>query len=154
MKGSILYTNFDNETNISTVTKQTKYGTFTCSVKVHSDDFDIMNEYDGYHFAEMKCDIAAYREKAQYMKQRAIGIEHAYNVLFDSCNENDPVMEKLWRQVNVAYWNYESALHTYQILKESYPALIQNILMQRRELRAKIEKRRERLKEIIENTEN
>lgn len=144
MKGLILCAEFDENNNISTITKQTKYGTFTCSVKVHPDDLDIMNEYDGFHFAEMKCDIAAYQVKAQYMKQRAIGIEHAYNVLFDSCSEDDPVMEKLWRQVNVAWWNYESALHTYQILKESYPVLVQNILTQRRQIRKRIERHRQR----------
>ncbi len=142
MKGTILYTEYDETNRKSTVVKQTKYGTFTCSVKLHPDDEDIQNDYDGYHFAEMKCDIAAYKAKAEYMRQRALGVEHSYNVLFDSCDEDDPIMQKLWRQVQVAWWNYESALETYKILRDSYISLVEVTLRQRRELRERITKRR------------
>ena len=43
MKGTILYAEYDEGTGVSTVTKQTKYGTFTRSVRVHPQDEDIAN---------------------------------------------------------------------------------------------------------------
>ena len=141
MKGTILYTKYDENDRKSTVVKQTKYGTFERSVKLHPDDEDIKNDYDGYHFAEMKCDIAAYKVKAEYMRQRAIGVQHTYNVLLDSCDEDDPIMQKLWRQVQVAWWNFDSAFETYKILRDSYKSLVEVTLRQRREFRKRIAKR-------------
>lgn len=140
MKGYILAADMSN--GISTVTKQTKYGTYTSSVKIHEDDNDIANAYDGCYFAEMKCDIKAYHEKAMRMKERARGIEHAYNVLLDSCDPDDPHMIKLERQVIVAWQQYNNALETYKILKESYYPFIETTLKSRREFRKKIDKRR------------
>lgn len=138
MKGYILAA--DMIDGVSTVTKQTKYGTYTRSVKVHESDEDIANAYDGCYFAEMKCDIQAYHEKALRMKERAKGIEHAYNVMLDSCDPDDPCMIKLERQVNVAWKQYYSALETYKILKDSYYPLIETSLKSRREFRKRIDK--------------
>lgn len=76
MDGKILFANYNEITGISTVCKQTKYGTFTKTVKVAEEDKDIANRYDGCYFAELKCDIAAYKRKAQNMKERAKGAEH------------------------------------------------------------------------------
>lgn len=140
MKGYILAA--DMVDNVSTVTKQTKYGTYTCSVKIYEDDQDIANIYDGCYFAEMKCDIKAYHEKAIRMKERAIGAEHAYNVLLDSCDPDDEIMSKLERQVIVAWQQYYNALETYKILKDSYHPFIETTLKSRREFRKKIDKRR------------
>jgi len=142
MKGTILYTEYDKSEKTYIVVKQTKYGTFIKSVKLHPEDEDIQNNYDGYHFAEMKCDIAAYKAKANYLKQRAIGVEHAYHVILDSCDLNNSVVLKLKRQVDVAWWTYQDTLETYKTLKSSYHFIVENILRQRRELRQKLEKRR------------
>ena len=141
MKGYILFADMVGDT--STVTKQTKYGTYTNSVKVHEEDTDIANIYDGCYFAEMKCDIQAYHEKAIRMKERALGIEHAYNVLAESCDPNDSTIIKLQRQIIVAWQQYYSALETYRILKESYYPFIETTLKSRREFRKKIDRRRE-----------
>lgn len=140
MKGYILAA--DMVDNVSTVTKQTKYGTYTCSVKIHETDQDIANQYDGCYFAEMKCDIKAYHEKAIRMKERAKGIDHAYNVLLDSCDPDDPIMIKLERQGVIAWKQYYSALETYKILKDSYYPFVETTLKSRREFRKKIDKRR------------
>lgn len=140
MKGYIIAA--DMVDGISTVTKQTKYGTYTCSVKIHEEDQDVANIYDGCYFAEMKCDIKAYHEKAMRMKERALGIEHAYNVLLNSCDPDDFYMIKLERQMNVAWQQYHSALETYKILKDSYYPFIETTLKSRREFRKRIDKRK------------
>lgn len=148
MKGTILYAEYDEGTGVSTVIKQTKYGTFTRSVKVHPDDADIANQYDGCYFAELKCDIAAYQERAKYMRERAKGITHAFNVLSHADAQANPYMDEMapeWyllaHQADLAWRNAEQAFETYKILKESYSALIETTLRQRREIRDRIERK-------------
>ena len=149
MKGKILYAEYDKDTGISTVTKHTKYGTFTKSVRVHSDDFDIANPYDGCHFAELKCDIAAYKERAKMMRERAKGIVHAYNVAVQADLQagflsQESIENSYWliaRQADIAQHNADQAYETYKILKDSYTALVDTTLRQRREIRKRIEKK-------------
>jgi hypothetical protein len=149
MKGTILYAEYDEGTGVSVVTKQTKYGTFTRSVRVHPQDEDIANQYDGCYFAELKCDIAAYQEKAKFMRERAKGITHAFNVLSYADTQRDPYIEDMkeeWyalaHQADIAWKQAEDATETYHILKDAYYALIEQTLRQRRELRDKINKKR------------
>ena len=148
MKGTILYAEYDEGTGVSVVTKQTKYGTFTRSVRVHEYDADIANQYDGCYFAELKCDIAAYQERAKFMRERAKGITHAFNVLSHADAQANPYMDEMapeWyllaHQADLAWRNAEQAFETYKILKESYSALIETTLRQRREMRDRIERK-------------
>ena len=148
MKGTILYAEYDENTGVSTVIKQTKYGTFTRSVRVHPQDTDVANQYDGCYFAELKCDIAAYRERAKFMRERAKGITHAFNVLSHADVQRNPYMDNMkeeWyalaHQADLAWKHAEDAEDTYHILKDAYNALIEQTLRQRRELREKINKK-------------
>lgn len=148
MKGTILCAEYDEGTGVSIVTKQTKYGTFTRSVRVHPDDEDIANQYDGCYFAEMKCDIAAYQARAKFMKERAKGITHAFNVLSYATAQSNPYLNDMaheWyllaHQADIAWRDAEQAYDTYEILKDSYKALIETTLRQRREMREHIKKK-------------
>lgn len=148
MKGTILYAKYDETTGISKVIKQTKYGTFTRSVKVHPEDKDVANQYDGCYFAELKCDIAAYQQRAKFMQERAKGITHAFNVLSYADAQRDPYMDDMkeeWyalaHQADLAWKRAEDAEDTYHILKDAYNALIEQTLRQRRELREKINRK-------------
>ena len=145
MKGTILYAKYDEGTGVSTVTKQTKYGTFTRSVRVHPQDEDIANQYDGCYFAELKCDIAAYKERAKFMQERAKGILHAYNVLSRADLQAGIDSEEIWdlvkRQADIAKNIADQTYETYKILKDSYGALIEATLRQRRKMREHIKKK-------------
>lgn len=145
MKGTILYAEYDKGTGVSTVTKATKYGTFTRSVRVHPDDKDVANQYDGCLFAEMKCDIAAYQERAKFMRERAKGMDHMYNVLYaTSKNRKEDMSEfallyaDMVRQIIVAHKFAEDAFETVRILKEAYTAFVENTLQTRRELQNRV----------------
>lgn len=141
MKGTILYADYDYADGVTVVTKSTKYGTFTKSVKVHPQDQDIANKYDGWYFAEMKCDIAAYKQRAKYLQERAKGIKHAYNVLQNAYkNSESPELEALYRQVVVAQNLADTARETYEILKSSYYVIIESALKRRREFRERAKK--------------
>ena len=149
MKGTVLYAEYDESTGVSVVTKQTKYGTFTRSVRVHPQDKDIANQYDGCYFAELKCDIAAYKERAKFMRERAKGIQHAFDVISYANDQiNYPYVNSMSRdwyllanQAYIAWHNAEQAYETYTILKESYNALIETTLRQRREMRERIKRK-------------
>ncbi len=151
MKGTILYAEYDEGTGVSIVTKATKYGTFTRSVRVHPDDEDIMNRYDGCLFAEMKCDIAAYQEKAKFMRERAKGITHAFKVLsFADAQAADfkiDEMKEEWyalaHQADIAWKIAEDAQETYEILRDSFKAFVETTLRTRREMRDKIKRKYE-----------
>ena len=51
MKNKILESNYDKDTGVSTVTIESKWGTFTRSVRVQDEDKDIANKWDGCRFA-------------------------------------------------------------------------------------------------------
>ena len=138
MDGKILFAEYNEETGISTVCKQTKYGTYTKSVKVAEEDKDIANKYDGCYFAELKCDIAAYKRRAQNMKERAKGAEHLLWIYTQSSPEDDlrmcNITTNIWKEAI-------RARETYELLKDSYAALVENTLRQRRDIKNKINKR-------------
>ena len=138
MDGKILFAEYNEETGISTVCKQTKYGTYTKSVKVAEEDKDIANKYDGCYFAELKCDIAAYKRRAQNMKERAKGAEHLLWIYTQSAPEDNirmcNITTNIWKEAI-------RARETYELLKDSYAALVENTIRQRREMRDHINKR-------------
>ena len=137
MKGKILKA--EHIDNKYIVQKQTKYGTFTASVTPHPSDFDIENDFDGFLFAEMKCDLMAYKRKAKNMKERAIGAEHLYITL---CNTNisDEALMQIKKQVDNIWEEYYNTNETYHILKTSYKPLTERMLNSRRVFRKKINK--------------
>lgn len=120
------------------VTLQTKYGTFNGKVTCADEDLDIQNDMDGYTFAEDKCFMQSAKKKASYLEQRAIGVTHAYNVLVKSgIAENDPVMEKLKRQMNIANREAEDAKKVYLTLKNTFKTHVSITLDTRRKLQQK-----------------
>ena len=47
MKEYIVYANYDPATGISKMVKSNRYGTFSATAKVHEEDKDIANRWDG-----------------------------------------------------------------------------------------------------------
>lgn len=130
--------NYDIEGRTTHVTIQTKYGTFHGKVTCADEDLDVQNELDGYLFAETKCNIQAYKKRAQLFEQRAIGIKHAYNVLKNSgIDADDPVMQKLERQIEIANREADKAKHTYDFLKGHFEDLVTSSIATRRKLKKK-----------------
>ena len=134
MKGKIL--NIKTQGKVTNVTKQTKYGTFHGKVTCADEDADVQNELDGYIFAEAKCDLQAYKKRAKYLEQRAIGIKHAYNVLKNSgIAINEPVMQKLERQNKIAYREADKAKKVYESYALYFNDLITSSIATRRKIK-------------------
>lgn len=138
MRGQIIHNDWDEGAGVAVVTKATPYGTYTAATKVAAEDRDIMTSWDGFHFAEMKCDIAAMHEKAKRMRQRAIGVENALKTL-DSIPGLDPyTLDKLERQVWTAYKEADRCKENYEEAHGAYQAYTDILLNRRRELRNKV----------------
>ena len=76
----VIKAEYDEKAGTSEVTLMTKWGTFTRTVKVHDDDKDIANKWDGCYFANYLCVIDKLKAKGNALIQRAKGIEHAATV--------------------------------------------------------------------------
>lgn len=142
MKGKILdawYEETDDELNESCICKETKYGTFTGYARPAEQDKDIANSWDGFRFAETKCDIQAYKARAKVMKERANGISHALRVVLTGNPQYAaaPAIEKLIKQEAVAWKNYRQAKEQYEIMRDSYSGFCEQIIKQRRKIRDK-----------------
>lgn len=139
MKGKILDSFFDEELGYSEVTKHTKYGTFTDVAYCHEDDKDIMNEWDGCRFAEVKCDIAALREKNKMMRQRLVGMDQLLDIL-DRPENADKIYYSLYKDVvdlrNSVEGQIEVDEDRYYHLLKNYNDYTKKVLDDRRKFRS------------------
>lgn len=138
MRGQIIASDWNEETGVAVVTKATPYGTYTTTAKVAAEDKDIMTSWDGFHFAEMKCDIKAMHEKAKLMRQRAIGVENALKALDNIPDMDTFTLDKLERQVWAAYNEADRCKENYEEARGAYQAYTDILLNRRRELRNKV----------------
>lgn len=138
MKGRILKSEY-NPGYDSWVLKATKYGTFDGQVFIDDEDLDIDNSFDGCRIAEFDADLKAYKEKAKWMRQRALGIETAFNNLCQIYDFDLPVMNSLRQQVYVAFKEADKAKEYCERMKDYRPIMIKNLATQRREFRKKHE---------------
>lgn len=125
--------------------KQTKYGIFSSEVYIQEEDEDIENSFDGCRIAEFDCDTKAYKEKAKWLRQRAIGARiMAYN-LIDTFTPEQRL--KVIDQVNYLFKEADKAKEYYERRKDYRPIFINNLLKRRRETRELINKRKHNLKD-------
>ena len=136
MKGKILNARRDGKQTY--ITKQTKYGTFQGQVKLADEDKDVESDFEGYNFAEIKCDIQALKTKMKFFEQRALGIKHAYNVLLKSgVQEKDEVMRKLARQLKIAERDAKDLKEKYTKSQDNFKNYVELCLEVRRKIKNK-----------------
>ena len=142
MKGKILESIY-NPGYDSWVMKQTKFGTFDSQVYLDEDDEDIDNSFDGCRIAAFDCDLKAYKERAKWFRQRAIGARTLANNLETMYNWGleDPMNIKLWEQVDYMFREADKAKATYESMKAYRPMFIESLLKKRREARELINKK-------------
>lgn len=81
MTDQLVKAEYDEDTGISTVTLNTKWGTFTRTVKCQKEDADVQNRWTGILMAHYLCLADKAKAKSRAFHERAVGIEHAANVL-------------------------------------------------------------------------
>lgn len=105
-----------------TVTKTSKYGTFTSTVGICDADFTSDEEIShilGYQYAERKCDIKIIHAKARMLYERAEGIRHLLNVFSgpDAIHKYSPeVLKDIERQYKIAKGIYEKTYAQYKYM--------------------------------------
>lgn len=136
MKSRIIKADYYPETGLSILTKTSKYGTFTATAAVDSDDEDIANRWDGLAFAEYKVDTMIAKEKTDRLRERMIGIENAIKCIVPpNRDEYDYTYEKLMVQYHDAKSRYFESKNKYDRMKRNYRKKVDEILKYRRHVR-------------------
>lgn len=130
------------------VTKSSKYGVFTNTVIPCPQDYQYINDWDGYKFAERKCDIDIAHEKAKKLKERALGILSVHKTLYTKYKakkdyEQALFLADLYYQYEVAQKEYEQAYAQYKYMKEDFSDYTTRMINRRKELNNKIQEQRE-----------
>lgn len=139
MKGKILVSDYTPGYS-SIVSKQTKYGEFWSEIFLQNEDKDIDNSFDGCRIAEFDCNLKAAKEKAKWMRQRAIGARTVYYNIANSLDIS--ARELLERQTKIAFKEADKAKDYYERMKDYRPIYIENLLKRRREARELIESKK------------
>jgi hypothetical protein len=132
------------------VIKSSKYGTFHGSVSPCPQDIENINDWDGYHFAERKCDIQIVHAKAKILRERAQGILNVINILtakYEEKHDGDGLdyLMDVWRQYDVAKKEYEKVYSQYIYMRDSFSDYTTRMIERRKKLNEKVEKMREQL---------
>lgn len=136
MKGKILYSSktikrdAEGEIPTYTVTKSTKYGTFTGSVTVCNEDIpeniEDISDMMGYDFAERKCDIQAVHAKAVMLRERANGMKYLLNTLdekysyVDWKDSRSEVLNDIQHQYKIAVRDYDKVYKQYVYMRDDF----------------------------------
>lgn len=150
VRGQVLASYWNPELHSAIVVKKTPYGNYTGISIAEEEDADITNEWDGYRFAECKCDMKYLKERSKRMYERYLGIKMAYNNL----SQTEPtsagaaeMLDKLKRQMHIAKRDAEQARQEYEHRKETYVSFTDAVLAERRRLQEWKKKREEKIGE-------
>ena len=145
---NLIEAEYDESSKVSKVTKAGKYGTFTAYARVHPEDMDVANYWDGLTIAEAKVDVLVQQEKTKMFRQRMEGVEQLLdyldmrNVPFD-----DPVREKVFRKYQIMWWEYCAERDKYIRMRDGVGDLANMLNKDRREFENKVAQMREKLED-------
>lgn len=105
----LVYSNYDEETGISTVRIQTPEGTFKGKARLHPKDKNVASRYVGCKYAEMRAWIKYYKFMAR-LKQSAIEEVAKLNNQLNQ-DKNIPKRAKEWAAANLKLLEEERKLY-------------------------------------------
>ena len=132
---------YNEETGVSVVTLNTPYGVFTEQTKVHEEDKDIANRWDGIFFAYQKCLTDMYRGKARMYEHRRDGVLYAVRVLAQKDNDcpeygiTDDILMHIQRVADTLDEDATRCREKAERREKTYKEMVESILSKRRELR-------------------
>ena len=127
------------------VVKSSKYGIFEGSVTPCKQDYENINDWDGYRFAERKCDIEITHAKAKVLRERAKGILDLHKTLHTKYKatkqyELADVLADIYYQYELAQKEYEKVYQQYKYMKESFSDYTTRMIKRRLEVQEKVGK--------------
>lgn len=140
--------NYDESSKVSTVTKTGKYGTFTAYARVHPEDMDVANYWDGLAIAEAKVDIMVQQEKAKLFKARMEGAGQVLDYL-DMCGVPimDSVRERVFDKYKIMSWEYQAEYEKYKRMKNTVGEYADALNKERRDFEERVAAIRKELEE-------
>lgn len=142
-RGTIIESYYNEDLFIGTVIKATKYGTFIGVSQAVEEDLDVANEWDSYKICEAKCDIQFYKEKANRMRERYLGVQYAYQNLTQN-GEQSHDLDRLARQVEIARQDWQQAKENYENMRDMFSCYCDNLVRSRKILREQYKKMKEK----------
>ena len=129
------------------VIKSSKYGVFEQSVTPCPQDYGNINDWDGYRFAERKCDIEITHTKAKILRERAKGILNVYKTLVRKYNDSHiyeglEYTDDIYYQYELAQKEYETAYAQYKYMRDSFPEYTSRVIERRKQMNEKVEQKR------------
>lgn len=137
LKGDIVDYKFNGEDFSAYIKKNTKYGTFEATVRPCAADMITATVYDGFLFAEKKCDLKALKAKKSQFKKEYLAAIAAVNL-----NEKDPYFESdiYFYPVAKQYRDrYIEAAKAYDKAVKDFDKFVEERLEIRRDFRAREE---------------
>lgn len=138
-----------NENNIPVyhVIKTNKYGTFEGIVVPCEQDYENINDWDGYRFAERKCDIKIAHAKARILKERAQGILNIYKTLktkYEASKnyEGLVVIEDIYYQYKLAQKEYQKIYTQYKYMRDSFSDYTSRMIERRKQVNERLNEKR------------
>ena len=130
------------------VIKTSKYGVFKNSVTPCPADYENINDWDGYKFAERKCDIDIIHAKTKILKERARGILNLHKTLYTKYKDKKdyfmaPALDDIYYQYEIAQKEYEKVYEQYKYMRDSFSDYTTRMIQRRKELNDKLKKQRE-----------
>ena len=120
------------------VIKSSKYGVFHGIVIPCPQDYNNINDWDGYRFAERKCDIQIIKRKAAIMREHIKGMEIVLNTLTNKYNststplpDSDEFLQDLLYQINIHQKEYEKVYAQYKYMRDSFRDYTTRIIQER-----------------------
>ena len=140
---------YDEASKVSKVTKEGKYGKFTAYARVHPEDYDVANYWDGLTIAEAKVDTMVQQEKAKVFRNRLEGAEMVLDYL-DMCGvpQNDEVYKRVARKIAIMTWEYNAEYRKFKRMSEDgLDQLVEFLHMERKEFEELVKKNKEKMEE-------
>ena len=135
----ILDASYDPKEMVSQVTKAGKHGTFTAYTRVHPDDIDVANEWDGLLLSEYKVDVMVQQRKAEMFKDRAFGARMVLDYLdMGNVPADDPVYQRVARCVSNMARNARIEDRIYRDARDNFPKFVDMLHEDRREFEKRV----------------
>lgn len=127
----IIYSNYDNNTGVSTITIQTPKGRFTGISLLHDEDKDYASEITGCSYAEIKAHMKMVAADIKELKSNLSAFEKFYNNIStsNSFDEKSYIARKLRKEI----FRLKEKINLYEQLKTA----MHNTLMSNMENRQK-----------------
>lgn len=121
MKNNLIYSNYDNETGVSKVIIENKYGIFEDVALLHPDDKIYESNFFGCQIAEARCMIQTRKAQIEEINFKIKTLQTFENVLKNSKHYNPQSFEcrKLRKQIYLLNKEKQDLLHTIQKIKEN-----------------------------------